>query len=274
MDSYVVFGNPVGHSKSPAIHRLFAEQTGQALDYSTLLAPIDGFTDCALGFFKEGLGANVTVPFKEQAFSLCNVLTPRAQRAGAVNMLSRLPDGGLRGDNTDGVGLVRDLVDNAGVTLQGKRILLLGAGGAVRGVIEPLLEQQPLSLVIANRTVEKAEQLARLFADLGPVAASGFDWLEERVDIIINATSASLVGDLPPIASSLIEPGVTVCYDMMYGKEPTPFCRWASEQGARLSLDGFGMLVEQAAEAFTYWRGVAVDTAPVLSQLRREMAAG
>ena len=274
MDSYVVFGNPVGHSKSPAIHRLFAEQTGQALDYSTLLAPIDGFTDCALGFFKEGLGANVTVPFKEQAFSLCSVLTPRAQRAGAVNMLSRLPDGGLRGDNTDGVGLVRDLVDNAGVTLQGKRILLLGAGGAVRGVIEPLLEQQPLSLVIANRTVEKAEQLARLFADLGPVAASGFDWLEEPVDIIINATSASLAGDLPPIASSLIEPGVTVCYDMMYGKEPTPFCRWASEHGARLSLDGFGMLVEQAAEAFTYWRGVAVDTAPVLSQLRQEMAAG
>ena len=268
MDSYVVFGNPVGHSKSPAIHRLFAEQTGQALDYSTLLAPIDGFTDCALGFFKEGLGANVTVPFKEQAFSLCSVLTPRAQRAGAVNMLSRLPDGGLRGDNTDGVGLVRDLVDNAGVILQGKRILLLGAGGAVRGVIEPLLEQQPLSLVIANRTVEKAEQLARLFADLGPVAASGFDWLEEPVDIIINATSASLAGDLPPIASSLIEPGVTVCYDMMYGKEPTPFCRWASEQGARLSLDGFGMLVEQAAEAFLAWRGVRPDTAPVLAELR------
>jgi shikimate dehydrogenase len=274
MDSYVVFGNPVGHSKSPAIHRLFAEQTGQALDYSTLLAPIDDFASCALGFFKEGLGANVTVPFKEQAFRLCSVLTPRAQRAGAVNMLSLLPDGSLRGDNTDGVGLVRDLVENAGVMVQGKRILLLGAGGAVRGVIESLLEQRPLSLVIANRTVEKAEHLARLFADLGPVAASGFDWLEEPVDIIINATSASLSGDLPPIAASLIEPGVTVCYDMMYAKEPTPFCHWASEHGARLSLDGFGMLVEQAAEAFTYWRGVAVDTAPVLSQLRREMAAG
>ena len=272
MDSYVVFGNPISHSKSPAIHRLFAEQTGQALQYSTLLAPLEDFPNTALGFFKGGLGANVTVPFKEDAFRLCSVLTPRAERAGAVNMLTLLADGGLRGDNTDGIGLVRDLTVNAGVVLQGKRILLLGAGGAARGVIESLLAQQPLSLVIANRTVEKAERLAQIFADLGSVAASDFDWLQEPVDIIINATSASLAGDLPPIASSLIEPGVTVCYDMMYGKEPTLFCRWASEHGAALSLDGFGMLVEQAAEAFTYWRGVEVDTAPVLRELRAQMA--
>lgn len=274
MDRYVVFGNPIGHSKSPAIHRLFAEQTGQAMEYGARLAPLDDFAGNALEFFQDGLGANVTLPFKEDAFRLCSVLTPRAQRAGAVNMLTRLPDGTLRGDNTDGVGLVRDLLNNAGVTLKGKRILLLGAGGAVRGVVESLLEQQPVSLVIANRTVDKAELLAQIFAGLGPVAASGFDWLEEPVDVIINATSASLAGDLPPIKSSLIQPGITVCYDMMYGKEPTPFCRWAAEHGAAQALDGFGMLVEQAAEAFTYWRGVTPDSKTVMATLRQEMAAG
>ncbi len=274
MDRYVVFGNPIGHSKSPAIHRLFAEQTGQTMEYGARLAPLDDFAGNAREFFQDGLGANVTLPFKEDAFRLCSVLTPRAERAGAVNMLTRLPDGTLRGDNTDGVGLVRDLINNAGVTLAGKRILLLGAGGAVRGVVESLLEQKPVSLVIANRTVDKAELLAQIFAGLGPVAASGFDWLEEPVDIIINATSASLAGDLPPISSSLIQPGVTVCYDMMYGKEPTPFCRWAAEHGAAQALDGFGMLVEQAAEAFTYWRGVTPDSKAVMASLRQEMAAG
>ncbi|MGF6592641.1 shikimate dehydrogenase [Pseudomonas sp. 2835] len=274
MDQYVVFGNPIGHSKSPLIHRLFADQTGQQLEYSTLLAPLDDFSMCAQGFFKQGLGANVTVPFKEEAYRLVDSLTPRAQRAGAVNTLSKLSDGTLQGDNTDGAGLVRDLTVNAGVQLTGKRILLLGAGGAVRGVLEPLLAHNPASLVIANRTVEKAEQLAREFADLGPVAASGFDWLEEPVDLIINATSASLAGELPPISASLIEPGKTVCYDMMYGKEPTPFCRWASEHKAAKVLDGLGMLAEQAAEAFFIWRGVRPDTAPVLDELRRQLARG
>ncbi|QVM96715.1 shikimate dehydrogenase [Pseudomonas sp. SORT22] len=274
MDQYVVFGNPIGHSKSPLIHRLFADQTGQQLEYSTLLAPLDDFSMCAQGFFKQGLGANVTVPFKEEAYRLVDSLTPRAQRAGAVNTLSKLADGTLQGDNTDGAGLVRDLTVNAGVPLTGKRILLLGAGGAVRGVLEPLLAHNPASLVIANRTVEKAEQLAREFADLGPVAASGFDWLEEPVDLIINATSASLAGELPPISPSLIEPGKTVCYDMMYGKEPTPFCRWAGEHKAAKVLDGLGMLAEQAAEAFYIWRGVRPDTAPVLDELRRQLARG
>ncbi|UVL61713.1 shikimate dehydrogenase [Pseudomonas sp. B21-032] len=274
MDQYVVFGNPIGHSKSPLIHRLFADQTGQQLEYSTLLAPLDDFSMCAQGFFKQGLGANVTVPFKEEAYRLVDSLTPRAQRAGAVNTLSKLADGTLQGDNTDGAGLVRDLTVNAGVPLTGKRILLLGAGGAVRGVLEPLLAHNPASLVIANRTVEKAEQLAREFADLGPVAASGFDWLEEPVDLIINATSASLAGELPPISASLIEPGKTVCYDMMYGKEPTPFCRWAGEHKAAKVLDGLGMLAEQAAEAFYIWRGVRPDTAPVLDELRRQLARG
>ncbi|NBF00753.1 shikimate dehydrogenase [Pseudomonas sp. Fl5BN2] len=272
MDQYVVFGNPIGHSKSPLIHRLFAEQTGQRLEYNTLLAPLDDFAGAARSFFARGCGANVTVPFKEDAYRLCDRLTERAQRAGAVNTLHKQADGSLLGDNTDGAGLVRDLTVNAGVSLKGKRILLLGAGGAVRGALEPLLAEQPASVVIANRTVEKAELLAELFADLGPVAASGFNWLQESVDLIINATSASLSGELPPIASSLIEPGHTVCYDMMYGKEPTPFCRWASEHGAALALDGLGMLAEQAAEAFYLWRGVRPDSAPVLAELRRQLA--
>ncbi len=272
MERYVVFGNPIGHSKSPLIHRLFAEQTAQQLDYSTSLAPLDDFSDFAKTFFLEGRGANVTVPFKEEAYRLANSLTARAQRAGAVNTLSKLADGTLLGDNTDGAGLVRDLTVNAGFSLKGKRILLLGAGGAVRGALEPLLAEQPASVIIANRTVEKAELLAELFADLGPVSASGFDWLQESVDLIINATSASLSGDVPPIASSLIEPGKTVCYDMMYGKEPTSFCRWATEHGAAVSMDGLGMLAEQAAEAFFLWRGVRPDTAPVLAELRRQLA--
>ncbi len=160
----------------------------------------------------------MTVPFKEEAYRLADSLTARAQRAGAVNTLSKLADGSLLGDNTDGAGLVRDLTVNAGFSLKGKRILLLGAGGAVRGALEPLLAEQPASVIIANRTVDKAELLAELFCDLGPVSASGYDWLQESVDLIINATSASLTGDVPPIAPSLIEPGKTVCYDMMYGK--------------------------------------------------------
>jgi shikimate dehydrogenase len=273
MDRYVVFGNPIGHSKSPLIHRLFAEQTAQQLDYSTSLAPLDDFSDFARAFFLEGRGANVTVPFKEEAFRLAHSLTARAQRAGAVNTLSKLADGTLLGDNTDGAGLVRDLTVNAGFSLKDKRILLLGAGGAVRGALEPLLAEQPASVIIANRTVDKAELLAELFADLGPVSASGFDWLQEPVDLIINATSASLTGDVPPIAGSLIEPGKTVCYDMMYSKEPTSFCRWATEHGAAVSMDGLGMLAEQAAEAFFMWRGVRPDTAPVLAELRRQLAA-
>jgi shikimate dehydrogenase len=274
MDRYGVFGNPIGHSKSPLIHGLFAAQTGEQLSYEALLAPLEDFPGFARSFFSNGLGANVTVPFKEQAFALADSLTPRARRAGAVNTLKKLDDGILLGDNTDGAGLVRDLTVNAGVTLKGKRILLLGAGGAVRGVLEPLLAEQPAALVIANRTVEKAEQLVQEFADLGPLAASGFDWLDTPVDLIINGTSASLAGELPPIAPSLIQPGHTLCYDMMYAKEPTAFNRWAAEHGAARCLDGLGMLVEQAAEAFQLWRGVRPDSAPVLAELRRLLAEG
>jgi shikimate dehydrogenase len=271
-DQYVVFGNPIGHSKSPLIHRLFAEQTGQTLEYTAALAPLDDFTAFAKAFFQHGRGANVTVPFKEEAYRLADSLTERGRRAGAVNTLIKQRDGSLLGDNTDGAGLVRDLKVNHGVTLSGKRILLLGAGGAVRGVLEPLLAEQPEVIVIANRTVEKAELLAKEFSELGPVFPAGFDWLEEPVDIIINATSASLSGDLPPIVPSLIQPGKTFCYDMMYGNEPTAFCRWAAEHGASQAVDGLGMLVEQAAEAFFEWRGVRPESAPVLAELRRLLA--
>ena len=274
MDRYCVFGNPIGHSKSPLIHQMFAAQTGEALTYEALLAPLDDFAGFARAFFREGRGANVTVPFKEEAFRLADALTGRAARAGAVNTLKKQDDGRLLGDNTDGAGLVRDLTVNAGLALAGKRILLLGAGGAVRGVLEPLLAERPAELVIANRTVAKAEELARLFADLGPVLASGFDWIDAPVDLIINGTSASLAGELPPISPRLIAPGHTVCYDMMYAKEPTAFNRWAASHGAARTLDGLGMLVEQAAEAFWLWRGVRPDSAPVLAELRRQLAAG
>ena len=272
MDRYGVFGNPIGHSKSPQIHRLFAEQTGQSLSYEPLLAPLDDFAGNARQFFTEGRGANVTVPFKEDAYRLADQLTERARRAGAVNTLQKLDDGTLLGDNTDGIGLVRDLLDNAGIDLQGKRILLLGAGGAVRGVLEPLLAQRPSALVIANRTLAKAERLATEFDELGAVSASAFEQLEGRFDVIINGTSASLGGDLPPLADGLIDAGETFCYDMMYGAKPTPFCEWAAARGA-VTRDGLGMLVEQAAAAFELWRGVRPESAPVLAELRRQLAA-
>lgn len=268
MDSYAVIGNPIAHSKSPLIHRMFAEQTGESLRYDALLAPLDDFAGTLREFLREGRGVNVTVPFKEQAWALVNCRTPAAELAGAVNTIQRLDDGRLLGDNTDGRGLVRDLQYNAGFSLAGKRILLVGAGGAARGVIQPLLAAQPAQLCVVNRTVSKAEELATIFRDLGPISAAGFDWVEESVDLIINATSASLDGQLPPIPASLIQRGETWCYDMMYASEATVFNRWAAAQGAAQCRDGLGMLVEQAAEAFALWRGVRPDTAPVLQQLR------
>lgn len=270
MKQYGVFGNPIAHSKSPLIHALFAEQTGQAISYKPLLAPLDSFPEFVIQFFNNGSGANVTVPFKEQAFALVDQLSQRAKRAKAVNTLQKLADGRLLGDNTDGAGLVNDLLNNH-VVLTGKKILVLGAGGAVRGVLEPLLAQQPAEVCIVNRTVEKAEQLAREFADLGHMTAAGYDWIDAPVDIIINGTSASLSGELPPLASTLIKAGHTVCYDMMYGKNTTVFNQWAQTHGAARTLDGLGMLVEQAAEAFYLWTGVRPNPAPVLEQLRAQL---
>jgi len=265
-DRYAVVGNPVAHSKSPLIHAEFAKQTGEPVEYGRILAPLDGFVATIERFRAEGgKGANVTLPFKEEAFRLANRLSDRARRAEAVNTLRFDPDA-VFGDNTDGVGLTSDLVRNLGVVLAGARILLVGAGGAARGVIPSLLEAKPASLTVANRTVARAEELARVFGP--PVVARSFDALAgETFTVAINATSASLAGDSPALPSGIYAPGA-VAYDMMYGKGETPFLTVAKAQGAARFADGLGMLVEQAAESFCIWRGVRPDTAPVLALLR------
>jgi shikimate dehydrogenase len=268
-DAYAVFGNPIAHSKSPLIHAAFARQTRQDLSYDALLAPLDGFAEAVSSFQTQGgRGANVTVPFKEQAYVLATRLTPRAQAAGAVNTL-KFEAESLLGDNTDGAGLVRDLVENLSFSMAGKRVLLMGAGGAARGVVLPLLEQKPAGVFIANRTAAKAVELARHFSD--PEAASkiqggGYEALVGRqFDLVINATAASLAGDLPPLPEDVFAPGA-LAYDMMYGKD-TLFLAFARSRGAR-TADGLGMLVEQAAEAFLLWRGIRPETAPVIQMLR------
>jgi shikimate dehydrogenase len=270
-DQYVVIGNPVSHSKSPAIHAQFAAQTGESIAYERLAAPLDDFAACVHHFMQSGgRGANVTVPFKLEAFALATQLTPRAQAAGAVNTLS-FDDGRIVGDNTDGVGLVRDIVHNAGVVLEGRRILLLGAGGAARGVVMPLLAERPQQLVVANRTVARAQELVQSFPAAAPVLkAAAFDDLSGQFDVIINATSASLSADLPAVPATLFGPQVFV-YDMMYAATPTVFMQWAAQHGARVR-DGLGMLVEQAAESFFVWRGARPDTAPVYALLRAQLA--
>ncbi len=270
-DFYAVFGNPIQHSKSPAIHRMFAEQTGQDLHYTKQLVDSDKFTASADTFFAQGgRGLNITVPFKQEAFAYAHSLTARAQRAGAVNFLAKLSDGSILGDNTDGIGMVHDM-HNLGWQLAGKRILLLGAGGAVRGVLQPLLAEQPAHIVIANRTLAKAEELAKNFTDLGNVQAISYEQLAgEQFDIVINGTSASLSGELPPLPDHLLREGAH-CYDMMYGAEPTVFLQWAAQQGAAQLADGLGMLVGQAAEAFYLWRQIRPEVVPVLTSLRRQL---
>lgn len=269
-DLYSVMGNPINHSKSPQIHAQFAEQSQQDMLYTAQLVPLEGFDSAAEKFFRHGgTGLNITVPFKEDAYRFADQHSDRAKRAGAVNTLKKMADGSVFADNTDGVGLVRDLTVNNGVVLTDKRILLLGAGGAVRGVLQPLLEQKPAELIIANRTVAKAEQLAADFADLGNIRGCGFDDVEGSFDVIINGTSASLSGDLPPLSPSVIS-DTTVTYDMMYGSGLTVFNQWAHDLGAAKAIDGLGMLVEQAAEAFTLWRGERPQTAEVIVDLRAE----
>ena len=271
-DLYAVFGNPIAHSKSPQIHSAFAEQTGQQLSYSAQLVPVDGFREAAERFFADGgRGLNITVPFKEQAWRYAARLSTRARHAGAVNTLALQPDGTLLGDTTDGVGMVTDIRDNLGWHIRNKRVLILGAGGAVRGVLEPLLAEQPGLLTIANRTVEKALQLATGFGAAGSVNGCGFDQLAgQQFDLIINGTSASIAGELPPLPEAILAEGAC-CYDMMYGSEPTVFMRWASGHGASQVADGLGMLVEQAAESFALWREVRPETKGVIEQLRAEM---
>lgn len=267
-DRYAVFGNPVSHSRSPDIHHAFAAQRGEDLVYERIEAPLDGFAAAVMAFFDAGgRGANVTVPFKEQAFGLCEQLTARARQAGAVNTLWT-EHGRLHGDNTDGPGLVTDLCMNQGWALDGRRVLILGAGGAVRGVLGPVLERTPMELVIANRTVEKARTLVALFTAPGvPLAASSLEALAGRFDVVINAISAGLHGEMPPLPEGLVD-DTTVAYDMVYGARPTPFMTWATARHAAAVRDGLGMLVEQAAEAYQLWRGWRPATAPVLAALR------
>lgn len=267
-DNYVVMGNPIAHSKSPDIHRAFAAQTQQALTYQTLLVPLEDFANTAKQFFAapDAKGANVTVPFKEQAFALCDELSERAQLAGAVNTLIKLADGRLRGDNTDGLGLVSDLQSH--VDLQHVKVLLLGAGGAAKGCLLPLLDAGVASITIFNRTFAKAQQLATV-APSKCTACESAD-LAQGYDVVINSTSASLHGQLPQVPSHIIA-AHTVCYDMMYGKEMTAFNQWAQAQGARQVIDGLGMLVGQAAHSFNLWRGVLPAVAPVLQQLRQQL---
>lgn len=273
-DRYAVFGHPIGHSKSPRIHGLFANQTGQSLSYTAEDVPPESFEVAVRRFFGEGgKGLNCTVPLKEPAFRIAARRSERAVRAKAVNTLALLPDGAIFGDNTDGIGLVRDLTANLGLSLEGRRVLLLGAGGASRGVLGPLLELRPAQLAIANRTPGKAEQLGAEFADLGPVAGGGFDALAGRTfDLILNATAASLKGELPDLPEGILAAGGS-CYDLAYGNEPTAFVRWGLQAGAALSVDGIGMLVEQAAEAFLLWRGIRPETSPVIAALAAEREA-
>ena len=271
-DRYAVVGNPIAHSKSPEIHAAFARQTGHDIDYSRLLAPLDGFHSTIESFrAKGGKGANVTLPFKLEAFDLADDVSQRARDAEAANFL-RFDNGRVRADNTDGVGLTRDIVHNLGFGIAGKRVLLMGAGGAAQGVLSPLLEYEPSMLTIANRTVEKALRLAETFRHK-PVAASsvlcGLPFGElagHHFDLVINATSASLQGELPPLPADAFAAGA-LAYDMMYGRIPTPFLAYAAAHGAKTS-DGLGMLVEQAAESFLLWRGVRPETAPVIALLR------
>lgn len=271
-DLYAVVGHPISHSKSPRIHSLFAAQSGEPVEYTAIQAPLDDFEGTVRGFFERGgKGLNVTVPFKEQAWKLADCLTPAAESAGAVNTLFRDADGQLWGENTDGTGLVRDLKDNHGVAIKGRRVLVLGAGGAVRGILTPLLAAEPAEVVIANRTASKAEALAAGFDARIPVTGCGFADASGVFSVIINGTSASLQGDLPPLDPAIIN-AETVGYDMMYGSDVTPFNGWMLEQGAAQAIDGLGMLVEQAAESFYCWRGVRPQTAPVIATLRDQPA--
>ncbi len=264
-DQYAVFGCPIKHSKSPRIHQLFAQQTDQSLDYSAQEVPAEQFIEAVKAFFaKGGKGLNCTIPLKELAWAFADLKTERAQLAKAVNTLAVQVDGSILGDNTDGIGLIKDLTENHQVNLVKSKVLILGAGGASRGIIKPILDQQVDSIVIANRTEVKAVELAAEFMHLGSVQGCGFSDLEhQQFDVIINATSTSLTGELPPLPNNVLrEKGI--CYDLAYALEPTRFVTWGLDNGALKSLDGLGMLIEQAAEAFYIWRDVRPKTQPVI----------
>jgi shikimate dehydrogenase len=268
---FAVYGNPIKQSKSPIIHAAFAAQLGHRIEYRAGRVKLDDFSRSARAFFERGgAGLNVTVPFKPEAAAFADDLSPRARHAGAVNTLYP-ENGGIHGDNTDGLGLVRDMVVNLGWAVQGARVLVLGAGGAARGVLEPLLLEQPESVFVANRTAEKAVALARNFRSLGTIDGGGLDALEGGSwDLVINATSAGLDDEVPPLPPSILTER-SCCYDMVYGSRPTAFMRWAAQHAAWAVADGLGMLVEQAAESYYRWHRARPETAPVIRQVREAL---
>ena len=271
-DEYAVMGNPITHSKSPLIHGLFAKQTGQNIRYRAIHVDLGGLPQ-AIGNFSAlgGKGLNITVPFKAEAWHLANQLSDRARIAGAVNTLKISESGLLFGDNTDGIGLVRDLIDHHGIVIEGKSLLLVGAGGAARGVIAPLVDEKPHRFVIANRTIGRAHELAHHFSGKLQIAAKSFvDLGNDSFDIVINATSASLGNEIPQLPVSCITQA-EIAYDMMYGAAPTAFMQWANLAGAKKCSDGLGMLVEQAAESFYIWRGIKPETAPAIAAVREQL---
>lgn len=272
-DSYAVIGNPIHHSKSPIIHREFARQTHQDMQYDAILAPLDGFEAAVRAFQQRGgKGLNVTLPFKLEAHAISTRLSGRANAAQAVNTLEFDENHGIFGDNTDGAGLIRDIEVNQNVAIAGKRVLLMGAGGAARGVILPLLEREPRLLSLANRTQAKAHALQRQFSPHGHIVSGHYqDFAGERFDIIINATSASLHDELPALPAGLFT-DATLAYDMMYSHDLTPFLKFARQQGATTLADGIGMLVEQAAESFFLWRGIRPETKKVIEMLKNYCA--
>ena len=267
-DKYAVVGYPVAHSWSPFIHGLFAKQTGHAITYSRLEVAPEALNDRVVEFFAaDGQGLNITLPHKQAACLIARERTPRAEMAGAVNTLA-LRSSGLFGDNTDGAGLIADLTRNLSFDIRGTRVLLLGAGGAARGVLGPLLEADPEYLEISNRNEERAKELAHEFSTLGTVHGCGFDGIASTTfDLVLNATSASLQDTIPPIPPAVIGP-TTLCYDMAYGKGDTAFTRWSKSAGAGRAETGWGMLVEQAAESFLIWRGIKPNTAPVIAAVK------
>jgi shikimate dehydrogenase len=271
IDQYRVFGNPIHQSKSPNIHKAFAEATKQHINYQAQLVLEAVFEHTVKEFFATGgKGLNITVPFKQRAFAMAQAISPAAEKAEAANTLYLNEQGQLVAENTDGVGLVRDICHNLNGELKAKRILVLGAGGAVRGVLQPLLAQLPKQLIITNRTHSKAQTLAASFADLGSIDALPMGQLKGQFDWVINGTSASLAGDLPPLPDGLLTNN-THCYDMMYSAKTTVFNTWAVKQGVAQANDGLGMLVEQAAQSFKLWRGLLPPTAEVLLALRSEL---
>ena len=268
---YAVFGNPIAHSQSPLVHSLFAKQVGIDLEYRAIQVDIGGFEQAVSGFQANGgNGLNVTVPFKLNAWKIADELTDRAQLAGAVNTLF-FQDNSIKGDNTDGAGLVKDIELNLNVALTESKILVIGAGGAVRGVLAPMLEKQPESITISNRTKGKADALVEMFADYGTVSSTTLEQANlDRYDIVINATSTGIHGEVPSVSPQVFR-GVSLVYDMMYGKNPTKFMQWAGQNSGAQISDGLGMLIEQAAESFKIWHGVMPQTSAVIGAVRSKL---